>query len=71
MITNAVDQLKELAPELSVSFRDALKEELSNSFQEQFVDTISQIIQIQSAEVDLCVTAMKQVFSPDVSEQNE
>ena len=71
LISDAADQLKELAPELSVSFRDALKEELSNSFQEQFVDTISQIIQIQSAEIALCVTAMKQVFSPDVSEQNE
>ena len=71
LITNAVDQLKELTPELSVSFCDALKEGLTNSFQEQFVNALSQIVQEQSAEIALCVTAMKKVFSPDVSEQNE
>ena len=71
LIFDAADQLRELAPELSVSFCDALKEELFNSFQEQFVNALSEIVQKQSAEVDLCVTAIKKVFSPDVSEQNE
>jgi hypothetical protein len=69
-ISDAVDELKELAPEVSGSFREALKEELFASFEEKFSNDLSQNVQKLSAEVDLRVNAIKSVFSSDTSEQN-
>jgi hypothetical protein len=70
LVSDAVDELKKLAPERTVSFRNTLKKELSDSLEDYFLDTLSQIVQKQLAEVDLCVTAIKSVFSSDTSEQN-
>jgi hypothetical protein len=70
LISDAVDELKELAPEVNISFSDKLRKEIFDSFEEKFLDALSQIVQEKTAEVDLCVTAIKSVFSSDISEQN-
>lgn len=70
LVSDAVDELKKLAPERTVSFSNTLKNELSDSLEDYFLDTLSQIVQKQLAEVDLCVNAIKSVFSSDTSEQN-
>lgn len=70
LVSDAVDELKKLAPERTVSFSNTLKKELSDSLEDYFLDALSQIVQEKTAEVDLCVTAIKSVFSSDTSEQN-
>ncbi len=70
LVSDAVNELKELAPEITVSFSNTLKKELFASFEEKFLNDLSQNEQKLLAEVDLCVNAIKSVFSSDISEQN-
>lgn len=59
LVSGAMTELKELAPEITEPFRKELEKNILSNLREHYCDVLSQIIQDQTEEITLCLTAIR------------